>query len=58
MISPKNLIFMMTHSENPETGSIKSDAVDCRQMTQNPPVHPHVLIVAHRVHSTEPLSTC
>lgn len=46
------------HRKNPGTCSIKGDTVHSREMSQDPPVHPHVLIIADRVDSAEALSSC
>lgn len=45
------------HRKNPGTRSIEGDTVHGREMSQDPPVHPHVLVIADRVDGAEALSS-
>lgn len=44
-----------SYCEDPETSAIKCNTVHCRQMPQDPPMQPHVLIVADRIDGAEAL---
>lgn len=46
------------HRKNPGTCSIKGYTVHSREMSQDPPVHLHVLIIADGVDRAEALSSC
>lgn len=46
------------HRKNPGTCSIKGYTVHGREMSQDPPVHLHVLIIADGVDRAEALSSC
>lgn len=46
---------MPSYCEDPETGAIKRDAVDCRQVPQDPPVESHALVVADGIDGVEAL---
>lgn len=47
-----------TYSEDPETGAIECDTIHCRQMSQDPSVQTHALIVADGIDGAEALNSC
>lgn len=50
--------MIVSYCEDPETSAIKCNAVHGRQMTQDPLMQPHVLIVADGVDGAEVLHSC
>lgn len=46
---------IVTYCKDPETSAIKSNTVNSRQMTQDPPVQEHAHIIVDRVDGGEAL---